>query len=84
MRRAAVSVAANIAEGCCRGGNRTLAQYLRMSAGSAGELEYYALLAADLKFIPKNEVVQFAEKVTEAKRIITGLLKVVAQNKTDN
>jgi four helix bundle protein len=77
MRRAAISVAANIAEGCCRGGNRMLAQSLRVSLGSAGELEYYLVLATDLKFIPKAQIARFTKDAEETKRVITGLLKVV-------
>ena len=50
MRRAASSIPANIAEGCCHGGEPTLARHLRIALGSAGELEYYIILAADLKF----------------------------------
>ena len=48
MRRAASSIPANIAEGCCHGGEPTLARHLRIALGSAGELEYYIILAADL------------------------------------
>ena len=54
MRRAAVSVPANIAEGCYRG-ERSLAQSLRIALGSAAELEYYVILAAELNFIPDRE-----------------------------
>jgi four helix bundle protein len=41
LRRAAVSIPANISEGACRGGDRSFANFLRIAIGSAGELEYY-------------------------------------------
>ncbi len=48
MRRAAVSVPANIAEGFKRRGRMDKARFLGIAAGSLEELRYYGLLAADL------------------------------------
>jgi four helix bundle protein len=47
-RRAASSVAANIAEGAARFGSRELKRYLNISLGSLGELDYHLRLARDL------------------------------------
>jgi four helix bundle protein len=76
-RRAAVSIAANIAEGSCRGGQRPFAQFLRIALGSAGELEYYVVLAGDLQLITFGVKTSLESEIAEAKRIITGLLKAV-------
>src|SRR5271167_295217 len=51
MRRCSASVAANISEGCGRTGNGEFHRFLNTAAGSASELEYFLLLAHDLKFI---------------------------------
>src|SRR4051812_41600661 len=51
LRRAAASISANIAEGCGRGTDNELARYLRISLGSATELEYHLLLAKDIGLI---------------------------------
>ena len=51
LRRAAVSCASNIAEGCGREGEPELARYLSMAAGSASEAEYQLLLARDLSYV---------------------------------
>jgi four helix bundle protein len=62
MRRAAISIPANVAEGCCRGGKRSFAQFLRIALGSAGELEYYVILASDLKFVRQPQAEQSGTK----------------------
>src|SRR3954454_12154370 len=49
MRRAAVSVSANLAEGCGRTGDAELRRFVRISLGSLAELECELLLATDLQ-----------------------------------
>ena len=51
IRRSCSSIPANIAEGCGRGGDAELARFLKISAGSASELEYHLLLARDLHLL---------------------------------
>lgn len=51
IRRAAVSIAANIAEGCGKRGNGEFQRFLNMATGSASELEHHFLLAHDLHFL---------------------------------
>lgn len=48
MRRTALSIPANIAEGCGRRGRREMVKFLGTAMGSASELEYYILLSRDL------------------------------------
>jgi four helix bundle protein len=50
MRRAAVSIGSNIAEGCGRRSNRELLNYLYIAFASSSELEFQLQLAADLEF----------------------------------
>jgi four helix bundle protein len=54
MRRAGVSIASNIAEGCGRGGNRELTRFLSIALGSATELECQLRLARRLEYIDRE------------------------------
>ena len=58
MRRSAVSIPSNIAEGYGRRHKAEYKQFLSMAYGSLSELETQYLLATDLKYIDKNEVVE--------------------------
>ena len=49
-RRAAVSVPANLAEGCGKNSDAELARHARDSLGSASELSYYLILTHDLSY----------------------------------
>ena len=55
MRRAAVSVPANIAEGFARRGRGDKARFLNIAAGSLEEVRYYVILAADLNFVAQPQ-----------------------------
>jgi four helix bundle protein len=82
MRRAAVSAPANIAEGCYQGTSKAQALSLRVALGSAGELQYYVILAADLKLISEADAKALMDDVSDVKRVISGLLKAVVATRT--
>ncbi len=75
MRRAAVSVGSNIAEGCCRGSDADFARFLQMGLGSAGELENLTLVARDLHFLPPPSAEQLETDVTTVKRMLSGFVR---------
>ncbi len=75
MRRAAVSVAANIAEGCGRRSDAELHRFLQIARGSASELEYHLLLARDLRFITDIEFKRLEARVVEVQRMLTSLVQ---------
>ncbi len=75
LRRAAVSVAANIAEGCGRGSDADFARFAQIAMGSASEVQYLLLLARDLSYFERDGVEGMEEKVEEVKRMLAGLLK---------
>ena len=73
IRRSASSIPANIAEGCGRYGNAELTRFLRISMGSASELEYHILLAHDLSYMTTEEYNDIYKQLIEIKRMLTGL-----------
>jgi len=74
MRRAAASVPANIAEGCVRSSHRDFARFLHTAMGSASELEYFVLLARDLKFVDGEMHDRLVRDLQEVKRMLTALI----------
>ena len=67
MRRAAVSVAANIAEGFSKRGRTDKARFMNIAQGSLEELRYYFILARDLAYIDSTDS---AEDVDEVARML--------------
>ena len=64
IRRAAVSVPSNIAEGAARNSSREFFQFLGVAMGSLAELESQLELAIRLKYLPEN-----TEALTHARRV---------------
>ncbi len=75
MRRASVSVGANIAEGACRRGNVDFARFLQIAVGSASELEYHLLLARDLELLKVSDYQRLSDEAVEVKRMLASLMQ---------
>lgn len=74
IRRSAVSVAANIAEGYERRGRVEFARYLDIARGSLGEVETHLLFAVELGYISKEDYEKLDELRAKAAKLIRGLL----------
>ncbi|MBI3836693.1 MAG: four helix bundle protein [Planctomycetia bacterium] len=77
MRRAAVSIAANIVEGCAR---ESLADYIRfrgMAYASARELEYHVSLARRLEYLLQEDAEDLKNLSVETGRVLSGLIRAL-------
>lgn len=75
IRRSAVSIPSNIAEGAARTGGKEFLQFLNIARGSLSELETQLLIATDLGYIKDTDPV--FGLVDRVSRLITGLHKSV-------
>jgi len=74
MRRSAVSIPANIAEGYRRGHRKEYIQFLRIAQGSCGELETFLSISKDLDFIKEKEFEEFEKVQEEISRLLQALI----------
>jgi len=74
MRRAAVSVPANIVEGCTRRSTRDYVQFLTIALGSASELDYLIDLSARLGFFTEQKAEPLA---SQTKPLIRSLQRLI-------
>ena len=75
MQRAAVSVPANIAEGCGRGGEVELKRFLQIAAGSNAELEYFIHLSHDLGYITREEAAPLYRNIQSVGKMLHAYAK---------
>lgn len=75
MRRSAVSISSNIAEGAGRGSKKEFNQFLNISTGSCYELETQLTISQDLKFLNDNDYKKIIEKLIEIQKMIYALRK---------
>ena len=74
LRRAAMSIGANLAEGCGRQTTPELARFVRIAMGSASELDYHLLLARDFGFLKPKEHSDLLEELTRIRKMLASLL----------
>lgn len=80
LRRAAVSAAANIAEGCGHGSQRELKRFVRIARGSASEVESHLMLAEDLKLIDGEESRSLLEEVRRLQKMLVAFLESIGSH----
>jgi len=82
LRKSAISVPSNIAEGCGREGDRELSRFLSIAAGSASESEYQLLLARDLGYLQPDDHQVLDNQVNEIKRMLRSFIRTLSQEPT--
>ncbi len=79
LRRSALSIPANIAEGAGSETPSRFRHFLQISMGSASETKYHLLVARDLELISVEKFSELSERISEVRRMLTGLMKQVAK-----
>lgn len=74
MRRAAISILSNIAEGSARQGNKELVQFLYIALGSVVELDTQLIIARNLNYINEEEFIQCMTRLEEIGKMLNGLI----------
>jgi four helix bundle protein len=79
IRRAALSIPTNIAEGSGRGGDKEFARFCQISYGSINELEYHFLVALDLGFIDSATYQPLQQALIKIRRMLAKLIATLQQ-----
>lgn len=77
LRRAAVAVATNIAEGAARRHRREYMQYVSIARGSASEVSYLLLVAKDLEYIDPRRFAELTEGYNHVSRMLTKMIRAL-------
>ena len=80
IQRAAVSIPANIAEGCCKTWDADFGRYLQIAMGSSSELEYLLLLAHDLNYLPDESYQVLSNQFIETRKMLNTLIQRIRTN----
>jgi len=83
LRRASISICANIAEGRGRPGDGDFRRFLGIAMGSASELECELLIATDLGFLQEISSQALIDRVGDVKRMLTGLMRTLSRARSE-
>jgi len=82
IRRAAVSISSNIAEGFARQTDKEFVQFLYTARGSAAEVQSQLYVAADLGYLGQEDLHRLYEMADEVSRLISGFIRYLKGNQT--
>ncbi len=80
IRRAAVSISSNIAEGFARQTDKEFVQFLYTARGSAAEVQSQLYVAADLGYLGREDLGRLYEMADEVSRLISGFIRYLKGN----
>jgi four helix bundle protein len=75
LRRAAVSIASNIVEGCARNSEADYLHFLDMAYGSAREVHYQVGLAHRLEYLPEETFTDLSTQCEETAKVLSALIR---------
>ncbi|MDH5399881.1 MAG: four helix bundle protein [Cyclobacteriaceae bacterium] len=79
IRRSAVSIPSNIAEGCGKGSDKELVRYLKISLGSTYELESQFIISKELEFVNEGDFENIYDKLIEIQKMLYGLINSISK-----
>jgi len=82
IRRAAVSISSNIAEGFALQTDKEFVQFLYTARGSAAEVQSQLYVAADLGYLRREDLHRLYEMADEVSRLISGFIRYLKGNQT--
>ena len=80
LRKAAISIPANIAEGYGRNSRKEYLQFLSIANGSITELETHLLITERLNYLTKNTIVEIQTQLTSVSKLLSALRKSLQPN----
>ena len=81
LRRGAVSIASNIAEGYGRGSTIDYVRFLKIARGALYELDTQTLFAKDLGYLSSESCSRVEEEIAEAERVLAGLIRSLSTDR---
>ena len=78
IRRAAVSIPSNLAEGAARNHSKEFIQFLYIALGSISELETQLIISEKLNYIDQQKSAWLQNELSELRRMILGLIRSLA------
>ena len=82
LRRAAISIPSNIAEGSARKGDKELLYFINVAIGSIAEIETQMLIAARLKYVDEHN--EIFDKITEVRKLLLGFRNYIKKKREVN
>ena len=82
IRRAAISIEANLVEGYALGSSRQFRKHLRIAMGSAAEVECLVRTARELEYLPEKKAMELEALVGGTMRVMVGLLRAAIRTAT--
>lgn len=80
MRRSAISITSNIAEGFSRNSSKEKIQFYYIALGSLTEIQNQLIIAKDVKYIPQKEFSDIIDQIITVSKLINGLIKNLKLN----
>lgn len=83
IRRAAVSIPSNIAEGAGRGSGRDRRKFILVARGSAFEVETQLFVAEDLHYLENSKANELRQRASQIGRMLAGLIRYYTSKTSD-